>query len=398
MGNTACKGYTDVFGKHGVWIGDHTGPASYVQGGETILASAVGNLRSLDFLVPEEETVSGNYSLQSVSPTTIGGIKQSGKLKWLYGPSNPLNPSNEADGVPVVVGPVSTTTSTVSAVTAGGAITITMANTLVPGNFVVLSAFTQLGALNGLMVQVQTATAAQFTATFGGVQAAVTSGADTTGKYQIVQVAPTNLLQLGTVAAITNSLSTGSLLTMTAANSFKPGQFVVIQGLTNGAKANGYTVQVLTASSTQFTAVWTGTSFSTAGDAGTATMLVTNGAAAIISSSPSMVITNSLATASSAGTAGVISLTSVQNLVPGNIGVVNGLTNGAAINGDILAVIATNLTNVLFKSNMINAGFTTAGDSGTFSILVTGVPTGSAEVVAGTNLSGESVRLLAVGG
>ena len=409
MGNSAVKGYSDIFGKHAAWIGDHTGPSSYAKGGETLTANgapgSLGGLRSVDVLLAEALSKSGNYLVQSQATASGGGNPgQTGKLVWLYSALNTSaqNAAAAPAGVPLALSATSTASSTVSAVTSGGVITITIANSLVPGNFVLLSAFTQLGALNGLIVQVQTASATQFTATFAGVQAAVTSGADTTGKYQLVEISANNLVQLGTVATITNSLSTTTLLTMTCANAFVPGQFVVIQGLTNGAKANGYIVQILSASATQFTATWRGTSFTTAADTGTATLLVTNGAAPV-TAGPSSSITNSLATASSAGTAGVISLSAVQSYVPGNIGVVAGLTHGAILNGDILAVISTGLTNALFESNMINAGATTNADAGTFSLLVTGVPTSTAgqvgsEVTAGTNLSGESVRLLAVGG
>ena len=42
MGNIAVKGYLDIFGKHGAWIGDHSGPAAYVTGGEVVAASQGG--------------------------------------------------------------------------------------------------------------------------------------------------------------------------------------------------------------------------------------------------------------------------------------------------------------------------------------------------------------------
>jgi hypothetical protein len=189
------------------------------------------------------------------------------------------------------------------------------------------------------------------------------------------------------VAAITNSLSTSSLLTMTCANTFVPGQFVIINGLTNGATANGVIAQILTASSTQFTANWTGTSFTTAADTGTASLLVTAGGAPVTTST-AFSITNSLATASSAGTAGLVTLTANNSLSPGALVVIQGLTNGAGVNGDVLTVLnSASLTAKIFTANYKNAGFTTAADTGVASQLVTGIPTSAPQVSPGTDLS-----------
>lgn len=84
MGNQSVPGYTDVFGKHGAWIGDHTGPSSYAIGGESVAASVFGGLRSLDILLPESISNSGNYEVKSVAAGKAGAVKQTGTLKWFY--------------------------------------------------------------------------------------------------------------------------------------------------------------------------------------------------------------------------------------------------------------------------------------------------------------------------
>jgi len=276
--------------------------------------------------------------------------------------------------------------STLSAVAAGVG-TVTVANTLRANQFVYLQSFTQLGALNGTIVRVASATSAAFTFNLG-TAANVGSAADTTGTFQVVQAGVGNQLQLGATATITNSIGTAALLTMTSTLNPPVGSFVYIDNLTNGAKANGVLVQVLTSSSTQFTANWNGTgnTFTTAADTGNVWQLVTAGNAPVTTGT-SVSITNSLATASSAGTAGVITLTANNLLQPGNIVVTQGLTNGAKSDGTISAVIATGLTNAIFKMNGQNGGYTTAADSGVSAVLVTGTPTTVVQVSPGTDLS-----------
>jgi hypothetical protein len=266
-------------------------------------------------------------------------------------------------------------------------ITVTQPNSLKAGQFVYYQSTGAGAAFAGAILQVASASATQWTAVFPTANITAAT-ADITITYQLVQAGTGNLLTTGTSAAITNSLSTSSLLTMTCANTFTPGQFVIIGGLTNGATANGVIAQILTASSTQFTATWTGTSFTTAADTGTAKLLVTAGGAPITTTLAAS-ITNSLATASSAGTAGLVTLTALQNFVPGNMVLVRGLTNGAGVNGDVLTVLSSaSLTDKIFTANYPNAGFTTAADSGSAALLVTGVPTSTLQVSPGTDLSG----------
>jgi hypothetical protein len=389
MSESVLKGYADVFGKHACAISDHTGPASYPAGGETLVLPSPLGLRSIDFVATEEYTVSGNYRVIPQSLVGGGASNAKAKLKWFSSP-------NTVPGVPLSLGPA-TAASTVSAVTAGVG-SITVANTFKAGAFCLLTLFTQAGALNGTIVRLATATSTGVTFNLGSA-ATLVSGADITGKLQLIQVAVGNPLQEGATAAITNSIGTASLLTMTSSLNPPVGSFVYIDNLVNGAKANGVIVQVASSSTTSFTANWNGTgnTFTTAADTGNVWQLVTNGGA-LVTTGNTYSITNSVATASSAGTAGVISLSAVNNLTAGLIGVIQGLTNGAVLNGIISAVISTSLTAALFKLNSQTQAVTTGADAGTFAVLFTGSPVGTGEVPAGTNLSGETVRILAIGG
>lgn len=377
---------------------------------------SLGNLRGelLTLQPGTQDYVAGGYLVQGIggNPLSAGDVGMTKILAVIPmggqgGLSPVFNPTTSkvviwapavAANTPITAGPVSVT-STLSAMVSGVG-TITIANTLKAGNFVLLKSFTQLGALNGQIVKVVTASATQFTFSLGGASN-VTSGADVTGTYQRIHAGSQNVVGVGATAAITNSLSTSSLLTMTVSNSFVPGQFVYIDGLTNGATANGVIVQVLTASATQFTANWTGTSFLTGADSGTVAPLVSAGGAPIVTLTATAV-TNSLATASSAGTAGVITLTAVNGYAPNNIVVVQNLVNGAAVNGDLLAINAASLTSKVFVANHPTAAFSTGADTGTAALLVTGSPASGAadaaqEVEAGMDLSAYTFQLLAIG-
>lgn len=85
MGNTSVKGYVDIWGKHGVNIFDHTGPASYVAwtapstGGDVLTAKQLG-LRSLDFVHGTGSDTSGTYYVRPVNTGT--GMRQSWILVW----------------------------------------------------------------------------------------------------------------------------------------------------------------------------------------------------------------------------------------------------------------------------------------------------------------------------
>lgn len=82
MGNTAVKGYTDVWGKHGAAIYDHTGPASYVTGGEKLTPQSLG-LRNIDWVEPMR-SASGAIVVIALSPAGNGGNATSIILQWQF--------------------------------------------------------------------------------------------------------------------------------------------------------------------------------------------------------------------------------------------------------------------------------------------------------------------------
>lgn len=367
------------------------GPSSYNQttgdiilpGPTTFLSCVPGGFLS----------ASGKYVLEPF-PSITNNLRPVWAFRWKY---SGLGANTAGFGVPISLGPA-TVASTVSAV-ASKVGSVTVANTFSANNFVYLSGFTQLGALNGTIVRLLTATPTGVTFNLG-TAANVSSGADTTGKLQLVQVAAGNPLALGTSASITNSIATASLLTMTSSLNPGVGTFVYLDLMVNGAAANGVIVQVASSSTTQFTANWNGTgnTFSTGADTGTAWTLVTNGGAQVTAVLDSIGITNTAATASSAGTAGVATITAAQALTSGLVGVFQGLTNGSKLNGTVTAPIAANLSYASFQVNEQIALISTGADAGVFILMDTGIPAGGSEVATGTNLSGESVQFYAIGG
>lgn len=82
MGNTAVKGYTDVWGKHGAAIYDHTGPASYVATGEKLFPNSLG-LRNIDY-VHVMRSSNGIYNVAAVSPSGSGGNATQITLLWSF--------------------------------------------------------------------------------------------------------------------------------------------------------------------------------------------------------------------------------------------------------------------------------------------------------------------------
>jgi len=405
MADTVVSGYPDIWGKHAVSVFDHTGPASYVTGGESITAQSKG-LRSLDFLSAEGLSNSGNFAVQSISPIGSGGSVGSQKLKW--------SPAGVAPaGSPLTLGTLSAA-ATLSAMTANGVVTVTGANTLKAGNFVLLTnGATAVGIfMNGAIVQILSATATTYTFNFAAAKSLNYASAADTLKYQIIYGGSvTNPVALGAAPgqsiAVTAVAVASNVLTITCVNTgitVVPGNFIVLQGLAAGEVPQGAIVQVLTASATTITANLIAPNLSvTSGETATATVLVTNGNAPISASADTFSINGSTvaATAASSSAAGAVTvLPVIQNLAAGNVVIVNGLTHGAALNGLVSAVLTTGLTSSNVELNgYIATGVTTGtADLGTLGLLETGAPAGGGEVPAGTNLAGETVRLLAVGG
>jgi hypothetical protein len=158
----------------------------------------------------------------------------------------------------------------------------------------------------------------------------------------------------------------------------------------------------LTANTTTLTANLIAPNLSvTSGETGTATVLVTNGNAPIQSYSDAFGINGSTvaATAATASAAGAITVLPVlQNLVPGNVVVIQGLTHGSTLNGLITPVISTGLsaTNVETNGYIAAAVLTGTGDLGALGLLLTGVPLNSSQVMAGANLSAEVIQFGAI--
>ena len=400
MNTSYVQGQTAEGGEVKIAVLTGSGPTSYSQ----TTGDVIANPGSGDYIaVPFDcVTQSGRYFL-TPQPTTVGqlraGSASPGASGWSWHWfSNGVDP-----GTPLSLGPLSAAAST-SAFTANGVLTVVGANTLVPGNFIVLSggASNKSIFLNGQILQVISATSTQYVCNYGPAKALnYVSAADAGLKYQIVQASPTNYVQLGTgtnmVATVTGVGVASQVLTVTAANSFSPGQFVVIQGLVAGEVPQGLIAHILTANATTFTAACQGGNLGTTNsETGTATLLVTNGNIPIMAGEAAAITgTTVAATAASATAAGAITVLPVaQNYTPGQLTIVEGLTHGSTLNGQIYPVLAASLSgsNITANAYLTAAVTTGTADLGTLSLLVTGMPTTGIEVFPGTNLSAEVVQ------
>lgn len=87
MPNTSLFGVDPVNGRSKWNILDHTGPTSYVVGGETLGQSVYGGpnifgLSGFQAVIPCGLSISGNYAVQALYGGA--GVRSSIKLKWLY--------------------------------------------------------------------------------------------------------------------------------------------------------------------------------------------------------------------------------------------------------------------------------------------------------------------------
>lgn len=87
MPNTSLFGVDPINGRSKWNILDHTGPTSYVVGGETFGQSVFGGpnifgLSGFQAVIPCGQSVSGNYRTETNYGGT--GVRSSVKLKWLY--------------------------------------------------------------------------------------------------------------------------------------------------------------------------------------------------------------------------------------------------------------------------------------------------------------------------
>jgi len=148
MANQAVLGYVDVFGKHGAWIGDHTGPASYTPwsapstGGDVVKAINFG-LRNIDFIIPLGKTVSGNYEVKAKISSGGGSHVSQATLIWYSAAASttvvPVTPGTSPYAYTApAAGAVSVTGGTVTVITiTRGGTTITTGATF--GVFPVLA-------------------------------------------------------------------------------------------------------------------------------------------------------------------------------------------------------------------------------------------------------------------
>jgi hypothetical protein len=277
--------------------------------------------------------------------------------------------------------------ATQSSMDANGNVTVVGANSLKAYQFIVLSNGSS-GAgicLNGVMVQVTSATSTGYTFTFGQGKALTYALTLDNLKYQVVQVNTGNQLQaLQMSSPITGVLATANLLTITQANSLVQGQFVLLQGPFKSASqyAAGAIVQVQSATATGWTANWQGTIIAqTSGEVGVAALLVTNGNVPVASYpqvvGPVALLTNVLTVASDATHAGLFTLTAAQAFQPGMIIVLQGIGTSTELNGSMATVIATSLTQALIKANGWTVLQNTQAETlGYASVMVVGDPGG----------------------
>jgi len=137
MSEVAVKGYTDIWGKHGVCITDHTGPASYAAGGEVFSHPQRFGLRNFDFLIPMGITISGNYEVKGQTKVGGGGNLSSMTLRWY---TTPGSQGSAVSGVTITAGgtytgaaPTVTFAAPTSGTTATGVAILNDAGTAVIG-------------------------------------------------------------------------------------------------------------------------------------------------------------------------------------------------------------------------------------------------------------------------
>ena len=311
-------------------------------------------------------------------------------------------------GIPLGLGTLSAA-ATQSTYTAAGLVTVLTATPPPLNSFVSLSNGANAAGkpFDGVIVYVTAVVAGtSYSFYFGQGSALNYTIATDTLKWQVVQAAASNPLQaLALAAPITGVLATANLLTITQANSLVPGEFVVLTGTfkTASVYAAGAVVQVASATATGWTANWQGTIINqTSAETAGASLLVTNGNTPIQSypytNGPTAAISNVLAVAAAANVAGLLTLTATQGYNAGQIMVLQNVATATLLNGTIGTIIATGLTSALIKANAWTVVVSTAADTGSASLLVTGAPAGQQfEVPAGTDLSAYTFELLAVG-
>ncbi len=137
MADTKLPDYPARLGGKQSTIVDHTGPASYVSGGETLgvlnnqTGVTSGGLGSMDFVDIMDLTLSGNYSLGTQA--TGKGSRKTAKLVWFFSGVNGqgVTATQNVAGSGMTVGNVGTISFTggTSTVVASGTFTVLTATT-----------------------------------------------------------------------------------------------------------------------------------------------------------------------------------------------------------------------------------------------------------------------------
>jgi hypothetical protein len=169
-----------------------------------------------------------------------------------------------------------------------------------------------------------------------------------------------------------------SLVTVAIANSLKAGQFVYLNNFTAGGALNGSIVQVVSATSTGFTAYAPGAANITAATADTTGtyQLIQAGTGNNLTTGTAATITNSAATSASPS---VMTITCANTFSPGQFVVLQGLTTNTALNGVIAQILTSSTSQFTAQWYYTGSALTSAADTGTASLLVTA---GNAPVTA----------------
>lgn len=365
----------DAWGASDVGLFTVVGDTSYPTGGYAVTGTTFGFRLLAGLTQIANNTAAVGYELWYNSTTQ--------KLQVL------LNGSN-ASGLPLSLGTVSSA-STLSVATAANLVTITAPNTFVAGQFVVFQGAGNgnIAKANGQLVEISAATAASFSFTWAGIGGAVSSAADTTALAYPVIAGGANVIAGPATGTPTTTVLTSNVGTITVANTFVPGQLVLLNGFTNAATLNGYTVQVLTASATSFTFNLNIANVTTGSETTGNVIPMTVGGNPVITGT-AVALSNSVLTSN------VVSLTAKQNFPVNTLVMPQGLTNGAVLNGYTAAIIATGLTISLFEYNFNHANISTGADTGVVAPLIVGASTGGTDIAAGTNISAFSWTALAI--
>ena len=180
-------------------------------------------------------------------------------------------------------GTAATITNSAATAASPSVMTITCANTFQPGQFIVLQGLTTNTALNGVLAQIISSSATQFTANWYYTGSALVSAADTGTASLLVTtggapIATDSVFVTSNSASTASSAGTAGVVTITAKVNTVAGNIIVMQGMTNLAIQNGgiFVVNIGSLSVTTFASNHLATTVGSAADTtGTGTILTT---------------------------------------------------------------------------------------------------------------------------